>query len=75
MPAPSAAVLSDPNRAPGAPVHEVEPSTVPTNGLRLQRRFVMARRTDGTPVLWVQRRRLPLLTPPAKLVRFDVLSS
>jgi hypothetical protein len=33
-----------------------------------------ARRTDGTPVLWTQRRRHPLLTPPALALRFDALA-
>jgi hypothetical protein len=46
---------------------------VPSHGLRLERRWVLARRTDGSPVLWSQRRRIPLLAPPVPQLRFDVL--
>ena len=46
---------------------------IPTLGLRLERRAMLARGTDGRPVLWTQRRRLPLLAPPAPKLRFDVL--
>jgi peptidoglycan hydrolase-like protein with peptidoglycan-binding domain len=53
-------------------VHEIEPSTVPTTGLRLQQRFMLARGTDGLPVLWVQRQRLPLLGGPSHMLRFDL---
>jgi hypothetical protein len=42
-------------------------------GLRVERRFILARRTDGSPVLWSQRRRIPLLAPPVNELRFDVL--
>jgi hypothetical protein len=34
---------------------------------------MLARATDGSPVLWTQRRRAPLLTPPGQRLRFDVL--
>lgn len=66
-------LLVDPHAGPGDPVHQIEPATVPADGLRLERRTMFARRTDGTPVLWAQRRRQPLLTPPSSLLRFDVL--
>src|SRR5262249_23655934 len=42
------------------PIHQIEPATIPPTGLRLTRQWVLARGTDGQPVLWVQRRRLPL---------------
>jgi len=67
MPEPTARVL-DP---PGA-IHEIEPATVPWNGLRLQRQWRLVRQTDGVPVLWVQRDRSPLLAPPISGHRFDV---
>lgn len=54
-------------------VHEIEPAAVPTDGLRVERRAMLVRRTDGTPVLWTQRRALPLLTPPALGLRWDRL--
>ncbi len=72
-PAPRARLLADDQRGPGDPFHAVDPGEAPVSGLRLDRRYVLARRTDGSPVLWVQRRRLPLLSPPAHRLRFDVL--
>jgi hypothetical protein len=32
---------------------------------------MLARATDGAPVLWMQRRRQPLLSPPVLTLRFD----
>lgn len=55
-----------------APVHQIEPGTVPSNGLRLKRRWMLVRQTDGLPQLWVQRQRLPLMAPPSSGLRFDV---
>jgi hypothetical protein len=54
-------------------IHQIEPSVVPTTGLRLDRRYVLVRQTDGLPVLWVQRQRLPLFSPPVSRLQFDVL--
>jgi len=34
---------------------------------------MLARGTDGRPILWSQRRRLPLLSPPAPRLRLDVM--
>jgi hypothetical protein len=73
MPEPRARVI-DPPATPEMPVHEIEPSTVPSLGLRLERRYMLARGTDGRPVLWMERRRLPLLAPPAPHLRFDVMA-
>jgi len=68
-PAPRAAML---DVATG--IHQIVPSTIPTSGLRLEERFMLARATDGRPVLWIQRQRLPLLGPPSHALRFDVPS-
>jgi hypothetical protein len=73
MPAPTSSLLLDPGAPAAGPVHQLEPSTIPVTGLRLDRRFVLGRRTDGQPVLWLQRRRLPLVGPPVSNLRFDVL--
>ena len=35
---------------------------------------MLTRATSGEPVLWTQRRRQPLLTPPTFALRFDVLA-
>jgi hypothetical protein len=66
-PAPRAAVLNVP-----AGIHEIEPATIPTTGLRIEQRFMLARGTDARPVLWLQRQRLPLLGPPSHALRFDL---
>lgn len=72
MPEPVASVLYDPDAVADAPVHQIEPSAVPRFGLRLERRWMLGRRTDGYPVLWMQRQRKPLASPPAWKLRFDV---
>jgi hypothetical protein len=73
MPEARATVLYD-NAASGQmPAHQIEPSTIPINGLRLERRMMLARGTDGRPVLWAQRRRLPLLAAPALRLEWDRL--
>jgi hypothetical protein len=72
-PEPLSELLMMRSREPHDPQHIIEPGAVPVQGLRLDRRFVLARRSDGRPVLWIQRRRLPLLSPPANRLRFDVL--
>jgi hypothetical protein len=46
---------------------------VPADGLRVERRAILARSTTGEPVLWTQRRRQPQLAPPTFALRFDVL--
>ncbi len=52
--------------------HELEVTAVPYQGVRLERRYVLARGTDGRPVLWRQRRRVPVLAGPTSHLRFDV---
>ncbi len=73
LPEPRAAALEDPAAPAAGPVHQIEPAAIPTTGLRLERRYLLARRTDATPILWLQRRRLPLLAPSELDLRFDVL--
>lgn len=80
MPEPQARLLydfahlaEDPAQQVG-PVHQIEPAAVSDQGLRLQRRWMLVRRTDGQPRLWMQRQRLPLLAPPTSGLRFDLLS-
>jgi len=72
MPAPTANLLFDSEAGPTDPVHKVVPSTIPPLGIKVERRWMLARRTDRTPVLWIQRRREPIITPPALKLRFDV---
>jgi hypothetical protein len=74
MPPPVSDLLYDPTAHGQPPVHQIEPAAIPQDGLRLQRRAMLARGTDAAPVLWTQRRRQPLLTPPALRLRFDALN-
>lgn len=73
LPAPVSDLLADPNAPAGGPVHQIEPAAIPPDGLRVQRRAMLARSTTGEPVLWTQRRREPLLAAPTFALRFDVL--
>ena len=57
---------------PASDGHELEVTAVPYQGVRLERRYVLARGTDGRPVLWRQRRRVPVLAGPTSHLRFDV---
>lgn len=65
--------LVDPSATATEPVHQIEPAAIPSTGLRLERRYVLGRRTDGQPMLWLQRRRSPLLGPPVSNLRYDAL--
>jgi hypothetical protein len=73
LPEPQARVLADPKADPNDPAQQIEPATIPSQGLGLERRALLARGVDGLPVLWTQRRRLPLLAPPALRLEFDLL--
>lgn len=57
----------------GELIHEIEPATIPSIGVVLQRRHRLARDILGNPVLWSQRQRSPFLRPPSRALRFDVL--
>lgn len=70
MPAPEALVLQSP--IPDQR-HAIAPLAVPSNGIEVERHWMLARDMDGQPVLWLQRQRRPLLSPPARRLRFDVM--
>lgn len=72
MPHPDAEVLKAGTRT--APLlHRVAAAALSQGGLELERRWQLARDVRGRPVLWIQRQRRALRTPPARTVRFDVL--
>ena len=64
MPAPQAEVLQ---------AKSIVPLAIPSNGIEVERRWQLARAMNGAPVLWVQRQRRTLLSPPARRLRFDVM--
>jgi hypothetical protein len=72
-PAAGARMLQDPGLVAPQPVHVIDPAAVPVDGLALERRWMLARDVNGAPILWVQRQRKPLLAPPARHLRFDVM--
>jgi hypothetical protein len=67
---PTASLLQ--RQGPG--VHAVAPWRLPPTGVRLDTKALLARTTTGAPVLWVQRRRQPLLSVPSSGLRFDAVS-
>lgn len=73
LPPPVSDLLTDPHAPAGGPVHQLQPATIPPDGLLVQRRAMLARTTTGQPVLWTQRRRDLLLSPPTRALRFDIL--
>jgi hypothetical protein len=54
-------------------VHQLQPSAVPVNGLQVERRYQLGRRTDGRPVLWAHRRRVPVAATTTPRLQFDIL--
>jgi hypothetical protein len=73
LPKPTSDLLKDPHATPpGDPFHHLVPAAIPAEGLRVQRRIMLTRSTTGDPVLWTQRRRQNLETPPTTSVRFDI---
>jgi hypothetical protein len=74
LPAPRAEVLRVQNDVGQEIVHEIVPATVPSIGVVVERRYMLARDVGGNPVLWVQRQRTPFLSPPGRMLRFDVLA-
>jgi hypothetical protein len=72
---PASRLIGGPSEPGGAGAgHEVDGRAIPSSGVRLQRRARLARQTDGRPVLWVERRVVPILAPPASQLRFDVFA-
>lgn len=73
MPLPQAQILKPPAPGSEGDIHRINPVTVPSNGFEIERRWQLARDMNGLPVLWIQRQRRVLLSPPARRLRFDVM--
>ena len=54
--------------------HELAATAIPSNGVILRRRAMLARDTGGRPVLWVERSTAPVMGPPVSHLRFDVFA-
>lgn len=54
--------------------HTMSATAVPSSGIRLRRRAMLARDTLGRPVLWVERSVVPVAGPPTSHLRWDVMA-
>jgi len=57
----------------GEKLHAMSAGCIPSNGISIERRWLLSRDIEGNPLLWVQRQRQPLLSPPGRTLRFDVV--
>jgi hypothetical protein len=54
--------------------HSLAAGAIPSNGVMLRRRAMLARDSAGRPVLWVERSAAPVAGPPTSHLRFDVFA-
>ncbi|MCC7125204.1 MAG: hypothetical protein IT178_10180 [Acidobacteria bacterium] len=54
--------------------HHLASTAIPSSGVMLRRRAMLARDTNGRPVLWVERSTAPVSGPPVSHLRFDVFA-
>ena len=73
MPPPRAEILQA-GTPESSQLHQVLPMAIPSNGIEVERRWMLARDMLGNPILWIERQRKPLRTPPARRLRFDVMA-
>jgi hypothetical protein len=73
-PGPVSQLIGGPSGAGIGRGHELAADAIPSNGIRLRRRSMLARDTAGRPVLWVERSVSPVTGPPTSHLRFDVLA-
>jgi hypothetical protein len=71
---PVSRLIGGPSGAGQGRGHELAPGAIPSNGIRLRRRAMLARDTTGRPVLWVERSAGPVTGPPVSNLRFDILA-
>jgi hypothetical protein len=73
-PGPVSRLIGGPSGAGLGRGHQLASTSIPSNGVMLQRRAMLARDTEGRPVLWVERRAAPVSGPPLSHLRFDVFA-
>lgn len=73
-PGPRSRLIGGPSGAGIGRGHQLASDAIPSNGVLLRRRAMLARDTAGRPVLWVERSTAPVTGPPVSHLRFDVLA-
>jgi hypothetical protein len=73
-PGPRSRLIGGPSGAGAGRGHVIDARAIPSSGVKLQRRAMLARSTSGKPVLWIERSVRPLTAPPTSHLRFDVLA-
>jgi hypothetical protein len=73
-PGPISQLIGGPSGAGLGRSHALDADAIPSNGVMLRRRAMLARDTNGRPVLWVERSAVPVSGPPVSHLRFDVLA-
>jgi hypothetical protein len=73
-PGPVSRLIGGPSGAGLGRGHQLASDAIPSNGVMLRRRAMLARDTDGRPVLWVERSAAPVSGPPVSHLRFDVFA-
>jgi hypothetical protein len=73
-PGPVSSLIGGPSGTGIGRGHELAATAIPSNGVRLLRRAMLARDATGRPVLWVERSAAPATGPPTSHLRYDVLA-
>lgn len=73
-PGPRSRLIGGPSGGGAGRGHVLDARAIPSSGVKLQRRAMLARATTGEPVLWIERSARPLVAPPSSHLRFDVLA-
>jgi hypothetical protein len=73
-PGPVSRLIGGPSGAGAGRGHQLASDAIPSNGVLLRRRAMLARDTAGRPVLWVERSAAPVAGPPVSHLRFDVFA-
>lgn len=73
-PGPVSRLIGGPSGAGLGRGHMLASRAIPSNGVMLRRRAMLARDTSGRPVLWVERSAAPVAGPPTSHLRFDVFA-
>lgn len=73
-PGPVSRLIGGPSGAGLGRGHQLATTAIPSTGVVLRRRAMLARDTNGRPVFWVERSTAPIAGPPVSHLRFDVLA-